>query len=187
VEANAMVTHSGSRQSSALTIRYAILAALMLSTVTEAAASDGQPLHRVRSEDPAIAAVIRGATERSATFRHLIERINATDGLVYVEEGKCRRSVRACLLLSVKVAGPYRLLRILVDTRKTAGIELMGSIGHELQHAIEVLSNPRITDSRTLYQFYDRVAPTDNDSFETQEAMKAGLDILNELYARRRH
>src|SRR4029450_2101020 len=47
--------------------------------------------------------------------------------------------------------------------------------------------NPRITDSRTLYQFYDRVAPTDNDSFETQEAMKAGLDILNELYARRRH
>jgi hypothetical protein len=79
----------------------------------------GEPhtVQRVRSESPAIAAAIQAAAARSETLRRLIEAINATDGLVYVEEGKCGHSVRACLALSIKVAGPHRLLRIVVDTR----------------------------------------------------------------------
>jgi hypothetical protein len=69
--------------------------------------------------------------------------------------------VRACLVLSVKVAGPYRLLRILIDTRKAAGDELMAAIGHELWHAIEALSDPSVTDNPSIYQFFSAsVQPT---------------------------
>ena len=34
-------------------------------------------------------AIIQDAMERSTLFQRLIETINATDGLVYVDEGKC--------------------------------------------------------------------------------------------------
>ena len=63
-----------------------------------------------------VEAIARGV-ERSATFRGLVDTIDATDGLVFVEDGACAHTgVRACLLLSVTVAGPNRLLRIFVDS-----------------------------------------------------------------------
>jgi hypothetical protein len=182
-----MTTLSKSLRSSSPAIRAAILALLVLAIVTEAAASDGESrLPRVRSENPVIVAAIRDATERSTTFRRLVETIDSSDGLVYVEEGKCRHSVRACLILSVKVAGPYRLLRILVDTRKADGSELLAAIGHELWHAIEALSNPKVIDNRSIYQFFHQIGPTDSGRFETEGAIRTGLSVLNEVKARGR-
>jgi hypothetical protein len=159
-----------------------ILVASALGVSSVVGAGDGTPrLPRVRSEDPALAAVIREATERSATFRRMIQTIDATDGLVYVEEGKCRHSVRACLLMFVRVAGPYRMLRIYVDTRKLAGNELMAAIGHELWHASETLSDRSVIDNKSILQFFHRIAPTGSERFETEEAMRTGLSVLEEL------
>jgi len=182
-----MTAASGCRRSLPSVIPAAMVAAMTLGLTHEILGNDGEsPLPRVRSEHQVIAAAIRDAAERSATFRRLVQTIDTTDGLVDVEEGQCTRSARACLL-SVQVAGPYSLLHILVEPRKATSIELMSSIGHELQHAIEVLSNPKITDIQTLYQFYDRIARTDNNSFETPEATKAGPAVLDELSGRSRH
>jgi len=179
-----MFNDSSRRGPSSYALRTALLVVTIVGNLTEAAAADGNsPPSRVRSENQVIAAAIGEATEHSSTFRRLVETIDATDGLVYVEEGKCLHSVRACLLVSVQVAGPYRLLRILIDTRKVTGTELMGSLGHELQHAVEVLRNPGITDSRAMFQFYHREVGNESGRFETEEAMKAGLAVLNELYA----
>jgi hypothetical protein len=36
----------------------------------------------------------------------------------------------------------------------------MASIGHELQHAVEVLSNPKVIDNDSLAHFYFNVGPT---------------------------
>jgi len=98
----------------------------------------------VRTTSPVLAALIRQATGRSATFRGLIDTIEASDGIVHVSEGKCRHGARACLPLTMTVAGPFRILFIFVriDTRR-ADWDYMGSIGHELYHAIEVLSDPQ--------------------------------------------
>ena len=136
-------------------------------------------LVRVRSENADIAAIIRGASEQSATFRRLIETIDRTDGLVYVQDGKCKHSVRACLMLSVKVAGPFRLLRVVVDARKT-DCQLMGLIGHELQHAVEVLEDPHVTDATTAYTFFERTGPTGSERFETQAALNTGYRVSDE-------
>lgn len=68
-----------------------------------------------------------------------------TAGLIYVDEGKCGHGVSACLLLSVQVAGPFRVLQIKIDARRPDCV-LMAQIGHELQHAIEILSDPNVTD-----------------------------------------
>jgi hypothetical protein len=86
-------------------------------------AGEVQAVQRVRSESPAIAAAIQAAAACSETLRRLIEAIEATDGLVYVEEGKCGHSVRACLALSINVA--VRAPAAQSDTRKAAanGVE----------------------------------------------------------------
>ncbi len=90
-------------------------------------------------------------------------------------------------MMSVKVAGPYRLLRILVDTRKAVGSELLAAIGHELWHAIEALDNPYVIDDRSILQYFHRIAPTDSGRFETEEAIHAGLAVLEEVKARERN
>jgi hypothetical protein len=63
---------------------------------------------------------------------------------VYVEEGVCRYSARACLVMSVTIAGQHRVLHIFVNPRRAAGCRLVEVVGHELQHAVEVLGNPTI-------------------------------------------
>lgn len=139
---------------------------------------------RVRDNgDPSIAQLIQEATDRSATFRRLVDTIDATDGIVYVEQGTCGHHVRACLALTVRVAGPNRILRIVVNTRRDHS-ELLASIGHELQHAIEALSDLHVTNNRAIYFFFDRIGPTGEGRFETIAAIHAGLDVLAELRAK---
>jgi hypothetical protein len=131
------------------------------------------PIGRVRAPSSEIASVIQDASARSKTFRGLLATIEATDGLVYVESGKCGHSVRACLSLFVKEAGPNRILHIEVDPR-LKDCELIEGIGHELQHAIELLSNPRVKDPKSAYLFFQQLGPTDSGRFETPEALHVG-------------
>jgi hypothetical protein len=76
-------------------------------------------------------------------------------------------------------------LRIVVTTRREHR-ELLASIGHELQHAVEALGDPHVTDSHTIYSFFDRIGPTGKDRFETDAAIQVGLNIMAELSAKAR-
>jgi hypothetical protein len=171
------------------------VAAVVLAMVmgwTSRAAANGQPeaavappsiteSHaRVRGVGPRFAAVISEAAARSTTFRGLVDRIGSTDGIVYVAEGQCGHGVRACLLPTLTMAGPNRVLRILVDPRKSDR-DLMGSIGHELQHAVEVLGNPTIRDNRAMVLFYKQMCDGCGLRFETDAAIRAGDAVRGEL------
>lgn len=142
------------------------------------------PIGRVRAPSDEIAAVIRDGSARSKTFRDLVAKIETTDGLIYVENGKCGHSVHACLLLSVKVAGPNRLLRIKVDTRQK-DCELIEAVGHELQHAIELLSDPHVRDMHQAYSLFGRLGPTGSERFETPEALHIGEQVGQECRSNR--
>src|SRR5262249_29993216 len=80
----------------------------------------------VRAINPTIAMLIQHARERSHTFRDLLDRINGSDGIVYVEPGKCREGMHGCLV-NVTMAGPTRLLWVKVDLRGN-DCDLMGLI-----------------------------------------------------------
>ena len=142
--------------------------------------SVASPTPRVRSTNPVIASALAEADSRSETFRNMVRAIEGTDGIVYVEKGTCRRGVHACLSLSIVSAGGFRLLRILVDGIGSA-LELMATIGHELQHALEVLGEPSVTTMAAAFNFYQRVAPTTRPAFETPAAIKAGIAVFDEL------
>jgi hypothetical protein len=63
----------------------------------------------------------------------------------------------------------------------------MASLGHELQHALEVLWNPAVVDNRSHAHFYLRAAPTgDGRRFETEAAVHAGLRVEKDLHLRSR-
>jgi hypothetical protein len=76
-------------------------------------------------------------------------------------------------LLSVTVAGPNRVLRIEVDPR-LKDCELIEGIGHELRHAIEILSDPHVKDGKGAYSLFQQLGPTDSGRFETPEALHVG-------------
>jgi hypothetical protein len=144
---------------------------------------NGPPIPRVRSTDSTIAALVARGSEWSATFQQVIDLIDATDGIVYVEPGRCLRSVHACLALRVHVVRPNRILRILVDPRKP-DCDLIASIGHELWHAIEVLREPSIRSDTALFFFFAREGRTSrrvDSAFETTAAVKTGDAVRAEL------
>ena len=103
----------------------------------------------MRSDSPAINAAIRDALDRSATFRQLVATINASDSYVFVNEGKCGHGVRSCFV-NVRSAGLHRYLFVRIDSRKTDG-ELIGSIGHELRHTIEVIGDNTKESNEVFY------------------------------------
>lgn len=143
-------------------------------------------LARLRPMGSALATVVAQATARSATFRQLVHAIGQTDGIVYVENGRCGRGAHACLL-AVTAAGGSRIVRVRVDARG-ADWELMGLIGHELQHAVEVLSEPAITNTTAMLAFYLREGRRIGNLgtlVETVAAVRAGDDVRTE--ARRAH
>jgi hypothetical protein len=144
-------------------------------------AQDEPKVSRVRADTPSIVEAIRAGLEHSATYRNVVATIDRSDGLIYIEPGKCGAGVLACLALSVKIAGPYRILRILVDPRKK-NCHLTASIGHELQHAAEALSDPKVNSNRAIYFFFhQRDMSTPSGGFETREAIRVGLDVMAEL------
>jgi hypothetical protein len=61
--------------------------------------------------------------------------------------------VRPYLLITLTMMGPNRVLRILVDPLRVDR-DLMGSIGHELQHAVEVLSHRNIMSGSAMILLY---------------------------------
>jgi hypothetical protein len=86
----------------------------------------------------------------------------------------------------MQVAGPNRFIRIVIDRSKSdRDVQVMGSLGHELQHAIEVLSEPAVTSGVTMYNFLRRTAPTDGNRFETTAAVNAGNAVIDELMNQR--
>jgi hypothetical protein len=123
--------------------------------------------------------LIDDAIEQSRTFHRLVHTIQTSDSIVYIEDSECRHRRRACLV-AVTEARPYRILWVRVDTRNEDSNFLAGSIGHELQHVVEVLSRPTVTDNAAMFLFYDRGGPR-RSTFETEAAIQAGNRVRAEL------
>jgi hypothetical protein len=136
---------------------------------------------RVRSGSAKLAALIDEATLRSATFKSLIASVEATDGIVFVEEGKCPLGVPACLRWQITLTGGYRILFVTIQPRR-ADAELMASIGHELRHALEVFENPAVRSHAAMHFFYQN-GPTKGTprAIETAAAVAAEQAVLTEV------
>jgi hypothetical protein len=80
------------------------------------------------------------------------------------------------------MAGTYRVLWIMVDSRHSE-LDLMASLGHELQHAVEVLSNRTITSDKGMRLLYHMKCLLCSGMLETDAAVLAGRAVREELAA----
>jgi hypothetical protein len=135
----------------------------------------------VRTDSRALQSAIADARAGSRAFATLHDAVADTDGLVYLEEGRCGLSAKACLHQSIRDTGLFRLLRIVVDTRHRMACSIQASIGHELQHALEVLSEPLVRQDADVFFLFRRIGLNGMRSFETEAAVRAGDAISREL------
>jgi hypothetical protein len=148
--------------------------------VTPGVGSD--PNAHLRPTTPAVASLVGRAMEASATFRGIVEAIEASDTYVYVMEGDCGHGVRACFW-GVTIAGPLRIMRVTValDGGKPDWY-VMGSIGHELYHTVEAIQHPSVRSTEAQYLLYERIGfRGTTHSHETLKAMDAGNAVRAEI------
>jgi hypothetical protein len=117
---------------------------------------------------------------RSATFRSLVRELDDTHVVVYVRLSRCRSGVASCLLFASPPGGPRRLL-IKVDRFHRSEHELTVLLGHELQHACEVASDPDITDPRSFQRAFERRGWKGPAGFETARAQEIARRVAAEL------
>ena len=152
-----------------------------------AAAADHSPaaeapkMVRIRPGTARLASLVNVGLARSASLRKLVASIEKTDGIVFIEEGRCPRGVAACLTWQVTAAGGYRLLFVVIDTGRTAR-DVVASVGHELQHVLEVLGDPSLRTTHAIHLFYmSGMSPEGPRAVETAAAEAAGNAVFREF------
>src|SRR5262245_24204356 len=166
-----------------------MLVGLMAARQTPALDGVRQPAHdpHIRPLEKDADRLIARGTERSATFRRLMTRLDQSDVIVYVRLSWNLPLHMGGRLLFLAVHGESRYLVIDLN-RELARSALVALLGHELQHAVEVADAADVTSSADLKALYRRVGiQTGPDRYDSLAARRAGYDILQEAAASRRH
>ncbi|HEV3063361.1 MAG TPA: hypothetical protein VGY48_34265 [Vicinamibacterales bacterium] len=174
------------------TIASVIIAAALVSRTAAPAAAAGASPSRVRSTDATILELLREGGERSATFRALVDAIDHSSGIVYVEFGYCAFGhLHGCMLPFIASTHGNRYLRVTVmpDQRGKNRDQLLAVIGHELRHALEVFEHPDVVDVATMEAMYQTIGTPLTGGlkgYETSAARAAGDAVLSDLLRQRR-
>jgi hypothetical protein len=134
------------------------------------------------------AAVANAAGTRSMSLKDLLDRVERTNGLVYVAappiSGPATRLLGG-LSHRVSAAGPYRVLTIVVSGKVDDAT--IATVGHELRHALELLELSAATNEADVDAFFNGIGwHTSERTVETQAAMDAGNAVARELKTSRR-
>jgi hypothetical protein len=170
-------------------MRAALLASAAVLAMASIALADEPGLRaRVRGMDPTVQRLIADGYARSATFRDLIDRLDALDWFVFVVRGRCpRREEVGCLLHDVSRYESRPSIRIVIDQRRHRSRDReIATMAHELCHALEVASDPLVGDSTQVTSLFERIGKLTDDSsgvraFETEAAARTGRKVRQEL------
>jgi hypothetical protein len=142
---------------------------------------------RLRLMNPRLGPIVQAGRGRSPSFRALLERLDATDVVVYVQCAPLRTRLDGKLNFLAAAGGlRYVLVRIAWDLTPERKIAILG---HELQHALEVAQHPDIVSAETMAIAYERFGFTksrglEQMDFDTRAAVDAGVTIWKELLDR---
>ena len=158
---------------------------LLLSCTFFAPASEPMRMARIRVLDASLACALSRGYMRSPTLRALVERVEDSNVIVYVDRhppaGRCDGRTQF-----VSAAAGYRYVRVTV---KTDGVNdgLIALLGHELRHVVEVVDAPWVVDATGYAALYRRIGRPSASCrrpgwcFETQSAVDSGYRVLEEL------
>jgi hypothetical protein len=143
----------------------------------------------VRALNPHLLAALHEGMTRSRTLRQLVAALDASDVVIYLEEGACSDAA-ACTMFAGTSNG-VRWLRTNFVLRTPTGAtsllchreRLIAQIGHELQHAVEIANHADVNDERTLSQLYGRIGRRRGraTAYESAAAIQTGERVLAEV------
>lgn len=147
--------------------------------------SDASSTGHVRAVTPKAAGLIEQGCARSATFRQLVEILERSDVIAWVETGYLRRPSQ---LNFAGVSPRARFLRITIRV-PAVDDELLPWLAHELQHAVEIASAPTVTSAAAVREFYVRHGQAGPDGGACSRAAQSvsvvvGLEIAHSAMAR---
>src|SRR5437868_15420808 len=121
---------------------------------------------------------------RSATFRRLVEQLNGSNVIVYVEQKATRPLLGGFLQNDGVTQGGYRYLRIAFDTQGAEG-RVIPILAHELQHAVEVSEDPAAVNAQTVVDLFARIGTrgecNEGRCFETRAAKDVEIAMGREF------
>ena len=137
----------------------------------------------LRTEDPRVAAALTRGRHESPTFRAIVDRLDASDLIVYISRGSLRGEAAASTQL-IKATSGYRYIRVTIelDPDTDVGVALLG---HELRHALELAEAPWVVDDESVVSLYSEIGYVScagsKPCYDTIEAVDAGRRVLVEL------
>lgn len=140
---------------------------------------------RLRPQDPRIVQVLKEGPLRSDTFRSLVDRIEAGNVIVYIAVNPILKSSLSGALTWMTRAGDYRYMRASISTELTFD-QMIATVAHELQHAVEVIEDESVKDERSLIALYKRIGQPSratSSGWETTNAQQTGYQVRRELVA----
>ena len=141
---------------------------------------------RIRPQDPRLTSLLRIGIDRSPTLRDIVHRLEAGNLIVYVTLSPNMKSSLAGKLTWMTSSGAFRYVKATINTEQSAD-QMIATLAHELQHALEVGGEPTVVDQRSLLGLYKRIGRSSGSGavagFETVAAQEAGFRVRRELVA----
>lgn len=139
------------------------------------------PKARVRPMHKRVESLLSTGMDRSATFRQLVRRIEASDVIVYIEARHDLREGVGASMRFVTRSASDRFVRIQLNAAYN-NHTLVPLLGHELQHVVEVAEHADVQSPDDLRDFYRRTGVrTGPDSFDSEQARHAGYLVRDEI------
>jgi hypothetical protein len=138
---------------------------------------------RVRPYDGRSASLILEGLLRSSTIRAVIDRLEQLDVIVYVEMQPALRKKLAGKMTWLARTASNRYVRVSLSPELSQDT-LIATLGHELQHALEVAEAPAIVDVASLQAYYQQHGITTSgeiNGWDSHAARAIGDDVRREL------
>jgi hypothetical protein len=166
--------------------RWIVALAALLSILARA------PLAQAADEDRHVRPTMTGGQQlldedmnRSATVRALVERLERSDLIVYVQTRFFTTHSARGRLIFVSSAGGRRYVVVEVACAESWNTQL-STLGHELRHAVEIADAGWVRSPADVAAFYASAGmqiafEAGHEAFETLAAQDAGQRVLREL------
>jgi hypothetical protein len=142
---------------------------------------------RVRPYDGRTATLLLEGIQRSGTFREIVNRIEMRDVIVYLQMQPQLKGRLAGSMTWLTRTNHFRYVRISISPDINGELAI-ATLGHELQHALEVASAPSVIDPESLTAHYRQIGITvkgQYNGWDTEAAQIAGDEIRRDLAASR--
>jgi hypothetical protein len=141
-----------------------------------AATATLSPTSHLRPQTPRIEKWLEIARRSSPTVRALVDRIERSDVIVYLEIRYDLRPHLSAGLTWMAATESARLVRAALrpDLTTAAAVSM---IAHELQHAVELVERPEVRSNAAMLDLYQRIGhPTaqNGKQWDTEAAIAAG-------------